>query len=263
MSDQILILGAGKMVEAILVGLSSSMSLGDFIIYSPSGESARKLAEKVGATHVTDLDELRPRWVLVGCKPQQLKDLRVTIGDRFQNALFVSLLAAVPEEDQCSILGVRRLIRCMPNLPVRLQQGVTLLSSESARSELTSFQELFSKLGVGLLVSEEELEELTLLTGSGPAFFYEFARHFAASFSSLDQKRREELVRQVLSGAAASVRHESSSLQELTNSVTSRGGVTIAVLDCWRESGFKELIEKGVLAGKKRARELKSLLLQK
>ena len=258
---KVLVLGAGKMVEGILTGLKKTESLSDWHIYSPSGTSAAKLAGRVGARAISDLAQIKnPDWVLVGCKPQQLKELKTTLAGRYKESLYVSLLAALTEEDQKNILEVKDLMRCMPNLPVEYNEGVILLSSTSAKTRLSSFQGLFSKLGTCLVVEEKELEELTLLTGSGPAFFYEFAKNLASGFDSLNESEREKLARQVLKGSARTVSAGSQSLSELTDSVTSKGGVTIAVLNQWREDGFKALLKKGIEAGKKRTEEIKALL---
>lgn len=258
---KVLVLGAGKMTTGLLHGLKNSHNLSEWMIYSPSGTSAQKLASDVGALYVSDLSLIKnPDWILVGCKPQQLKDLKLLIGDKFKDALFVSMLAAISEEDQKNILGCSDLIRIMPNLPVEHRDGIVLLSSDSAKGRLSSFQSLFSKLGFALSVKEDEFEELTLLTGSGPAFFYEFAKNLKDSFSSLDPETREKLVRLVLKGAARNLTESSKSLEEHTNAVTSKGGVTIAVLERWREEKFSELISRGIESGKKRIGELRAIL---
>ncbi len=259
---RVLVLGAGKMTEAILLGFKkTSTNLSEWMIYSPSGTSASKLAGKVGARSVSDLSQVKNvDWVLLGCKPQQLKDLSVTLDNRFKESLFVSMLAAVSEADQLKILGAKDLIRIMPNLPVEYNEGICLLSSDTGKSRLGSFQTLFEKLGTSMVVKEEELDELTLLTGSGPAFFYEFARELSASFSSLDDLAREKLIRQVMKGSSHSAQHSKLSLTEMTEAVTSKAGVTIAVLSHWRESNFSEFVKDGIAAGKARTEEIKSLL---
>lgn len=258
---RVLILGAGKMVDAILTGLKKTEDLSEWMIYSPTGVSARNLAGKVGARPVTDLSLVKsPDWVLVGCKPQQLKELKQLIKDQFSESLFVSILAALPENDQRETLGAKELIRVMPNLPVAYNEGVTLLSSESAHGRLKSFEKLFEKLGTSMIVSEKELEELTLLTGSGPAFFYEFAHKLAESFSSLDSGLREKLVRQVLIGSAKAVNNQKETLNDMTNAVTSKGGVTIAVLESWRKQKMEDFIKEGISKGQARSEELKTLL---
>ncbi len=255
---RVLVLGAGKMVQSILLGLKDIEDLSQWMIFSPSGTSAQKLAELVGAQHIVDLDlALTVEYVLVGCKPQQLGSLKKTIGQRFHHSLFISLMAAVSEKDQKKILEVNSLIRCMPNLPVQFRKGVILLASDSAPEKIHFFQSFFSKLGTSLIVSEKDLEDLTLLTGSGPALFYEFAKHLSESFESLDQFQREALTRAVFIGAAKSVEQDQSSLVDLTHKVTSKGGVTIAILECWRDFDFSGLVRKGINRGRTRTKDIK------
>jgi pyrroline-5-carboxylate reductase len=262
MKGNVLVIGAGKMIEAILVGLKASVDMSHFYIYSPSGVSAEKLSRQIGARHASSLEGIHPDWVILGCKPQQIEEAKKLMGERFASATFISVLAALPEEVQRLKLNVSKLVRVMPNLPVRYQQGVSLISSDSAKEEADMVTELFSKVGLSLKVQEKELEELTLLTGSGPAFFYEFARDLSRSFSSLDQVTREKLARAVLTGAGINVKHSSQDLSGMIDAVTSKGGVTIAALENFRESKLSGLVAKGMEAGKKRAQELKELILR-
>lgn len=258
---KVLVLGAGKMTEAILTGLKKTENLANWMIYSPSGISAQKLAGRVGARAINDLSLIEsPDWILIGCKPQQLPDLKASLNGQFKESLYVSMLAAVSETDQIKMLGIKELIRIMPNMPVEFNEGVTLLASDSSKARLPSFQGLFAKLGTSWVVTEPELEELTLLTGSGPAFVYEFAKNLSASFESLGDEDREKLVRQVIKGAARNLSASSDSLNELTAKVTSKGGVTIAVLNFWRDSNLSETLKSAIEAGKKRAAEIKATL---
>jgi len=256
----VLVIGAGKMVEAILVGLKNVEDLSNWTIFSPSGISAKNLASMVGAKFSSNLDEIDPHWVLIGCKPQHLGDLSLKLGNRFKDRPHMSLLAAIPEEDQRRILGVKKLVRVMPNLPVKYGEGVTLLSSESSKEELKLIEIIFSKLGNCLILNEKELEELTLLSGSGPALFYEFCSILACSFQSLTPDNREILVKKVFFGAAKAASMETQTLSQMTNAVTSKGGVTRAVLDEWERVKLSELIQKGIDAGKKRTVEIKASL---
>jgi pyrroline-5-carboxylate reductase len=254
---KVLVLGAGKMIESILKGLHKTEDLSEWHIYSPSGKSATSLAALVGAKSITNLKEIdNVDWVFVGCKPQQLKDLSVTLNGLFTDAIFISILAAISEQNQKKILGVSKLVRAMPNLPVAINEGITLLASESVESDLDSFQKFFAKLGTSLVVNESELEELTLLTGSGPAFVYEFSNQLSKSFESLSDDKREELTKQLLKGAAMTAHNSDKSLAQLRAEVTSKGGVTQAVLESWTQSSLNEILRKGISAGKKRILEI-------
>jgi pyrroline-5-carboxylate reductase len=257
---KVLVLGAGKMTGAILEGLKNEVDLSRFYIYSPSGVSALALAKSVGAVHVKTLDEVTPDYVWIGCKPQQLKDLALALNGRFQDATFVSMLAALTEKDQLTVLGVKKLIRIMPNLSVKYKKGITLISTESAKADLAQIKTLFSLIGLAKELPEAELEELTLLTGSGPALFYEYTKILSASFTSLTDAEREELARMVLVGSALSVASSDDSLSTMIDGVTSKAGVTIAVLEQWRKLKMNELILDGVSTGKKRSDEIKASL---
>lgn len=258
---RVLVLGAGKMVEAILVGLKSTMDMSEWMIYSPSGKSAAQVASLAGCRSVSDLKNIpAPDWIILGCKPQQIESVKETIGDLFKDNLFVSILAALSEEQQIKKLGISKLIRVMPNLPVEFNDGVCLISSTSAKDRLDSFRQLFARLGDALVVTEEELEELTLLTGSGPAFFYEFTSILAQSFKSLDEAQRERLARHVLSGAAITSGQKNRPLHDLINDVTSKGGVTVKVLESFREEKLNELVLKAIQNGKERSLEIRENL---
>lgn len=252
-----LVLGAGKMVSAILEGLTHQIDLTDFYIYSPSGVSAKQLAKKVGANWLTDIGQVKDfEYVWIGCKPQQLQSVSALVLPELKNAIFVSFLAAISEKVQMEYLGVTKLIRVMPNLNVRIKKGISLASSLSNPASLPQLENIFKKLGHFIILSEEELDDLTLLSGSGPALIYEFAKNLSDSFSSLNENDREKLVKSLLVGSAEVASNSQKSFMELSSEVTSKGGVTIAVLNYWRDHGFNNLIQAGVKNGKLRSLEI-------
>lgn len=260
---KVLVIGAGKMTSAILEGLQGSVDVSSWEIYSPSGVSAQKLAQTVGAKHRPSLEQIQNfDYVLLGCKPQQLADFGAAHGEKLQGLKIISMLAALSEEDQSRHLKTEKLVRIMPNMPVKFRKGVTLIASQSCPEALPEIQKLFQILGSAYVMSEAELEDLTLLSGSGPAFFYEFSKNLADSFTSLSQEQREEISRNVLLGSGLMASAEKKSLETLIGEVTSKGGVTIAVLDKFRELGLKDLVQRGVQNGVKRSQELKALLLR-
>lgn len=252
-----LVLGAGNMISAILEGLCGEKDLSNFYIYSPTGHKARALAEKVGAKWVDDLNSfIDPQFIWLGFKPQQLKSASHLLKTEFRRATFVSFLAAIPEKDQKDILGIDHLIRIMPNLNVKIKKGICLASTNSSQTDLLFIESLFRPLGQFLIVEENELDELTLLTGSGPALIYEFAKSLADSFVSLDEMNRELLMKHLLLGTSEMAMSSGASFDHLINGVTSKGGVTIAVLENWRKNGLKQLLESGVAAGESRRKEI-------
>jgi pyrroline-5-carboxylate reductase len=258
---KVLVLGAGKMMEAILLGLKDQVDLSSWSIYSPSGASAETLAQKCGAKAVKDLTPFsKLDFVIIGCKPQQLHELKKIMPDHLKNELFVSVLAALSEKDQLQTLDAKKLIRVMPNLASKFKQGIGLISSESAKEELGKIQSLFDKIGIAKIVTENELEELTLLTGSSPAFYFEFALSLSKNFRSLNPLEREQLARVALIGAGHLLKDDPKDLSSHIDAVTSKGGVTIATLTSWRDLDLTNLLRKGVEAGKARAQEIRESL---
>jgi pyrroline-5-carboxylate reductase len=259
---RLLILGAGKMVEAIITGLHGKRDLSELWIYSPSGLSAKKLSQMYQMNWAKDLNEIKAidfDFVMVGCKPQQLKDLAFIFPNHLKNTPVISILAALSEEKQKQILGVSRLIRLMPNLPVKFGAGVSLVSSHSASEEMSHMEQYLSPLGHLKIVKEHELEELTLLTGSGPALFYEFTKYLSQCFESLSIEEREKLARMVFYGSALSAHQASDEkIDDLISAVTSKGGVTIEVLNSWRHSPLKKLLQEGIDSGKQRAESIRN-----
>jgi len=248
------VLGAGKMTQAIFIGLSQKIDGRSFTFYTPSMTSAKDLASQTNGNFSKDIpDHIEADFLWLGLKPQGLESLR-GLGEQISSkTIVISMLAAIDEKTQMDILGVKKLIRVMPNLPVKYNQGVTLIASESAPEALEEVCDLFNLVGEGHILSENDLEKLTLLTGSGPAFIYEFIKILSSHF---DHANAEALVRSVLLGSAETVKNEDSSLQKLIDSVTSKGGVTIAVLNKWRENGLSDLVAAGIMSGKARSAEL-------
>ena len=100
------------------------------------------------------------------------------------------------------------------------------------------------------------------MTGSSPAFFYEFAALIAKSFTSLTPEKRELLIRKSFVGAALTLKASQKSLEELVQDVTSKGGVTIAVLEELRGQNLSLVVKDGVSRGQQRAKEIQSLILR-
>jgi pyrroline-5-carboxylate reductase len=256
---KVLVLGAGKMVGAFLEGISHSQDLSNWMIYSPTGISAKNLAVKFNMDFIQDLGKVPlPDLILVGCKPQQLANLKQLIGERFNECLFLSLLAAVSEKNQLNILKAKRLIRIMPNLSIAVNRGVILASSESAPKDLVLLKDLLSAIGKTIIVSDSELDELTLLTGSGPALFFYLAQNLVNSFDSLDSDFREDILREVLIGAGALLDKNNKKFSQLITEVSSKGGVTGAILTEWNNSNFPLMVSKGIRAGLNRANSINS-----
>jgi len=224
---KLLFLGAGKMCESMLKGWESDLASHETWVFSPSGESARKLCQRFNLKQVEDLSLLNHRFdvIFLCCKPQQLREVPRLLTDELREALFVSILAAVPLEFQKKILGVKKIFRLMPSLPVEHNKGISLVYP--AIGFPPQVLSLISRLGfTHLCQSEEEFTKLTLLTASGPGVIAHFTQQYLASFDIKDESLGDALAKNLLWGVGEWVQKSPLSLQELVSNVCSKGGVT-------------------------------------
>jgi len=259
---RVLIIGAGKMVDALLSGLRPDEH--DYFIFSPSGISAKALAEKHSINYLTAPFIDSPDIVMLGHKPQQLRDVAEVLKGKFPESIFASLLAAVDEKNQLESLYVKKLVRVMPNLSVGVKKGVTLLSSLSVDSdEMQILKRWLSPTGICVEVNETQLDELTLLTGCGPALFFQFAFNVSKCFETLSLDETLKLTAQVMIGSSDLINKYDGKFSKAIQDVASKGGVTEAILKSWNEGRFFDEIRNGIDAGKIKTQMIKDSLPRK
>jgi pyrroline-5-carboxylate reductase len=264
-----IVLGCGNMSSAIIEGMSSVMDFKNTFFYTPSKTKAQILSQKVKGQFAENLEDipLDPDFVILACKPQQFAELAKKLKGRFTSSpLYISILAATPRSLHESLLASDRILRVMPNMPARFKKGISLLlSSGGVTGEEKSFWENnFSQIGVVKWTkTEEEFNHLMLLCGSGPAFMYQWLLWLSQMSEDLTQKERETLIISVMEGAMASIKNDSAkSLETLIAEVTSKGGVTAAVLDGWKNENVLESLQKGWEKGHTRTSEIEQIIIQ-
>lgn len=252
----------GALIEgAIQMGVVEAQNV---LLHSKSHESAAKLAEKSGATVATDNSHVARECdlVLLGCKPYQVLEILAEISDELPgNTAIVSVAAGITlaKMESASPNGTR-IIRAMPNTPSLIGLGATGLSKgQNATSEdLAAAQELLSSVGLVIETSESQLDAVTGLSGSGPAYVYTFIEELAAQAEKegLSAGDALTLATQTVIGAARMVEQSPMSPAELRNQVTSPGGTTLAGLKALTDHGFEASIAAGVHAATERSREI-------
>ncbi|HEY1736170.1 MAG TPA: pyrroline-5-carboxylate reductase [Methylovirgula sp.] len=261
----LVLVGAGKMGGALLRGwldLGLDAKRIRVIEPHPSAElkalcSARGVA--LGASDVA------PEVLVLGVKPQMLDEAAPQLATFVsEKTLILSILAGKTIENlRARLPRVRAVVRAMPNLAAAIGEGVT---GAVANADVTDGQRkmadaLLKAVGkVQWLTDENLIDALTTISGSGPAYVFYLAECLAeaARAAGLPAEMAARLSRATVEGAgallAASPDQSPAALRE---SVTSRGGVTAAALEVLMgKDGLKPLLEKAVLAAKKRAGEL-------
>lgn len=236
MKTKIGLLGCGNMVRAILKG-AKDLGEFEFYMYTPSGKSARQLSIDFNSKWIQNLSEMPScDFYLVGCKPQQFKELAREFVQKvgvLKN--FLSIMAAVEESKIIDEMKAASCIRIMPNLPVGGGFGIHLLySSGQIPAEVLNF---LSSGNIFHCSLESQLEHLTYISGCGPGVFFHifngFLKAFRAEFEvGASSERLEELFFQMLRGSLEyRFDQPEKTLDQLVDMVCSKGGVTEAMVE--------------------------------
>jgi pyrroline-5-carboxylate reductase len=242
----IAILGAGSMGGAILSGLLQSGATAEAIVVTNRTEAkaAALRSERVTSlSHETtpdaNLAAVRgARLVLVGVKPAMVPDLLREIGGALEpDALVVSVAAGVTIATMESLVG-QQVFRTMPNTPSIVRRGVTGLAAGSrATAETTGLvRALFETVGAVVEVPERQMNALSTISGSGPAYVFFLIERLteAARHLGFDESQARLMVEQTFLGASELLAASDAGPQELRRRVTSPNGTTeraIAVLE--------------------------------
>jgi pyrroline-5-carboxylate reductase len=200
--------------------------------------------------------------VILAVKPQDSDHLFQLLKPHTgKEQLFISIMAGIKIERIVSALGVRKVIRAMPNLPAQVGQGMTVFTSSEdvTRLELVMVQNLLSTTGKTLYVENEGMiDASTAISGSGPAYVYFFMKAMmeAAKKMGFQDSEAELLVAQTFSGALDLYNTENLMCDAWIKKVASKGGTTEAALQSFEQNELYLDIIAGAEAALRRAKEL-------
>jgi pyrroline-5-carboxylate reductase len=256
----ILLIGCGKMGGAMLRQWRQN-PLNKFTVSDPV---ATDLGDDV--TLVTKPEQLgRAAFdvIVIAVKPQLIADVLPDYSGALKpGGCFVSIAAGCSIATLEGIVGHVALIRVMPNLPAMVGHGVSGLyaNDKCSAEQRDAMQALIAETGICIPVaSEDEIDRLTAISGSGPGYVFEIIRSFIAAAESLgfSPETARSLVLGTVSGAVETAIQSSDDAETLRNSVTSKNGTTEAGLAELRRDGvLDELLLKTVQAAYARARAL-------
>ncbi|WP_346844787.1 pyrroline-5-carboxylate reductase [uncultured Rothia sp.] len=261
MSEKIItFIGTGSMNGAIASGLLASGFPAEGLRATVnSAESAQKLSEKLGegssdvevfsAEESSDANQKAVKGasaVLIGVKPYAVLEILESIKDALdEQTLVISVAAGVPLASMQKILGDQQpVIRCMPNTPSRVGKGVLAVSSGESVSEkqLELAEEILGAVGTVFRVEENQMDAVTAVSGSGPAYAFLLAECMekAGIKLGLDEKTAQELAALTVAGAGALLERDPHP-EDLRKAVTSPGGTTEQAIVAFQEGGIEEL----------------------
>ncbi len=263
----LLVIGCGKMATAILNGLSlDGFPLTKVHIVNPS---PRNQIASWGChlyTHPQKLPEdFQPKVVVLAVKPQIIRHV-LPAYDRFisPETLVISVIAGKSFAFLENLLPKHtKVIRTMPNLPATIRQGVTPIigNKDTTKEEVRNAATLMEAVGkVVWLDSENQLNAASAISGSGPAYLFHLIEAMTAAGTShgLPVKIATELAHGTVCGASSLASHSHDDAQTLRQSVSSKGGITLAALQVLmrEDTGLTSLITEAVGANISRSEDL-------
>ncbi|MEO0745366.1 MAG: pyrroline-5-carboxylate reductase [Pseudomonadota bacterium] len=256
----IVLLGCGKMGSAMLRGwLGQGLPAGAVWVVDPAPSD---WVMSTGAHVNADLPA-DPAVVLIAVKPQMMAQALPNIADLGKDdTVFVSIAAGTPVSAFERALGVRAVVRAMPNTPAAIGQGITAICANAAGAPfLDEAEALLSAIGsVVRLDDESQMDAVTGVSGSGPAYVFHLIETMAAAgvAQGLPEGLALQLAKATVAGAGALAMAAEESPGQLRQNVTSPNGTTQAALEVLMDEarGFPALVGDAVAAATDRSREL-------
>ncbi|WP_041536649.1 pyrroline-5-carboxylate reductase [Parvibaculum lavamentivorans] len=264
----LVLVGAGKMGSALLNGwLAEGLSPSLVSVRDPAaspeitGLAAKGLSLNPS---VHDIALTRPAVVLLAVKPQAMPEVLPELALLVQpETLFLSIAAGLGLHRLKELLGAdAHAVRAMPNTPASVGRGITIAcANELVTSEQRALTDsLLAAVGdVGWVENEAQIDAVTAISGSGPAYVFYLVECLAAAGENLglDPDLAMKLARQTVSGSGEMLHRLEEPAAVLRANVTSPGGTTAAALDVLMgEGGLSPLMRRAALAARDRARAL-------
>ncbi|MEM1107409.1 MAG: pyrroline-5-carboxylate reductase [Planctomycetota bacterium] len=260
-------IGAGNMAEAIVRGAieSNVLEAGAILAADPT-EERRDVFASLGVAVSADTGDVvaRCEQMLLAVKPQVFPKLAGTLSsiDR-DSQIVISIMAGVKSVAiEAATGGPTSIIRVMPNTPLMVGAGMSALA-RCGRSLTTNSDDaslcvdLFRGCGEVTMVSEDNLDAVTAVSGSGPAYVFLLAEAMAEAAVEMGLGGCHDLlVQQTILGAAKLMLESDESPEALRRKVTSPGGTTQAAIESFQASGFEEIVTKALRAARDRSVEL-------
>ena len=258
------IIGSGKMATALALGIirEKALSKNDIVASDISSDARKDFEDKTGIKCVASSAEALKNadLVLLAVKPQCTKELIPEISKLCQGKLIISIMAGIPLRSLFKWFGSKRAVRTMPNTPLMVGKGATAIAcgDDVSASDKELTESFFKASGIVYELPESSLDLVTALSGSGPAFAFEYVQAMvdAAEKLGMNKEIALELTVQTLAGAAEMLKQGMGTPDELRNAVTSKGGTTAAGLAVLEKSNFRKLVHEVIQSAENRSKEL-------
>ncbi|MDI1291609.1 MAG: pyrroline-5-carboxylate reductase [Methylobacter sp.] len=260
-------IGGGNMASSLISGLIASGHTPEQIWVSDiNPDTLTDLAKQLHINTSVNNDDIinAVDVVVLAVKPQTLSAVAQSVAALIQQkkSLVVSIAAGINQNSLSRWLGAdTAIVRCMPNTPALVLTGATALhANDKVTAEQRDLAEnILRSVGIALWVNDEaELDAVTAVSGSGPAYYFLLmeAMEKAALELGLSEQTARLLVQQTALGAAKIALESAESPEQLRKRVTSPGGTTQQAIETFEQGGFTELVSKALHAARDRSIEM-------
>jgi pyrroline-5-carboxylate reductase len=258
-------IGGGNMATALIGGLASQPGiLAQIHVVDPNAEALQKLAQQFGVTTAASMGAAlhHSDVIVLAVKPQQMKQVAQLLAPHLSNQLVISIAAGIRTIDLTRWLnGHAAIVRCMPNTPALIAQGITGMVASAAVSaaQRQTADTILRAVGATVWLDDEALiDPVTAVSGSGPAYVFYFieAMQQAAQEMGLSAEQGNALALATFTGAAQLAAQSTDPVALLRERVTSKGGTTHAAICSMEAQGVKQAIVTAVKAAAARGKVL-------
>jgi pyrroline-5-carboxylate reductase len=256
-------IGAGKLAGSIIRGLvRAKFCPPERIVASEPNEQTRSALERDTGIHLTTENAEaaeKANVVFVGVKPGMVLPVLRELAQQLENKLVISLAGGVRISSMEKI-GNPRFMRALTNTPSAICRGATGIArgTRNTSEDVDLAKKIFGAIGLVVEVDESQIDVVTALSGSGPAFVYTIIEALAkggAKLALADNVSRQLAIQTVL-GAAELMRESKMSAEDLVKMVVTPGGTTAAGLDVMEKMKTSESLIAAVEAATKRGQEM-------
>lgn len=265
-NSKIAFIGAGNMATSLIMGLVNKGATPSNIAASDiDSDKLSQLRTECGIRIGTLEEVVKSADVIVlAVKPQVMEQVCTALKPLLgaTGSVIISIAAGIPLHKFEAWLGSQQaIVRCMPNTPALVSEGATGLfaNANTNATQAALAETILSAVGIcSWLDSEDAINAVTALSGSGPAYFFLMmeAMESAAVKMGLNAEMARSFTIQTALGAAKLAAASDVAPDELRRRVTSPGGTTEAAIKSFENEGFRELVEQALTAAQKRSIEL-------
>src|SRR2546421_2962807 len=256
-------IGGGELAGSVIRGLvrAKFCAPGLILVGEPNEATRRILEQELGVTWTAENAKVaeKSEVIFVGVKPAVVLPVLTELAPVLERKLVVSLAAGV-RIASLEKTAAAHFMRAMTNTPSAICRAATALArgSRTTKSELSAVREIFGAIGAVVEVTDEQIDAVTALAGSGPAFVYTVIEALARGGEKmgLAAEAALTLATQTVLGAAQLATESKMSPQELRKMVVTPGGTTAAGLDAMEKMKMSESLVAAVEAATQRGQEM-------